>query len=240
MSFMRTLATVAMGFAAAKGMDKYKQMGGMAGMQKQFGGAGGAGGITDQLADMADKMSLPGGGGSVRDMMSSLGLGGGGQQSDTAMAGLGGLMSAFGGATQAGGQQMDDMMAGMFKHTPVSVAAESNAKLMIRAMIQAAKADGEIDAEEQKKILAHLEDAPAEEVAFVKAELAAPLDVMKLAGDTSDTAKAQVYATSLMAVRVDSAAEVAYLRQLATALQLGDAQRDSIHTAMGLPPLPPG
>lgn len=34
---------------------------------------------------------------------------------------------------------------------------------MIRAMIQAAKADGEIDAEEQARILEHLKDADPEE-----------------------------------------------------------------------------
>ena len=33
MSFVRTLATLAAGFAAAKGYDKYKDMGGMPGVQ---------------------------------------------------------------------------------------------------------------------------------------------------------------------------------------------------------------
>ncbi|WP_193142581.1 MULTISPECIES: DUF533 domain-containing protein [unclassified Meridianimarinicoccus] len=250
MSFMRTLATVAMGFAAAKGVDKFKNMGGMAGMQDMMsgksGGAGGLGsmglgGMTDQIAQMADKLGVPGGSKAVKDLMGSLGgMGGSSKDSGAAAMGLGGLMSAMGGAAAAGGQQMDDMMGGMFANTPVSVAAESNAKLMIRAMIQAAKADGEIDADEQAKILDQLKDADPDEVAFVKAELAAPVDPMGLAQDTGEAMKAQVYSMSLMAVKVDSAAEITYLRQLSTALGLTDAARDQVHRAMGLPPLPRG
>ncbi|MEV8466562.1 DUF533 domain-containing protein [Fluviibacterium sp. DFM31] len=249
MSFMRTLATVAMGFAAAKGMDKFKNMGGMAGMQDMMsgmtgGGSGlggmGMGGMTDQIAQMAEKMGVPGGGKAVKDMMSSFGGMGGSSNDGAAAMGLGGLMSAMGGAAAASGQQMDDMLGGMFAKTPVSVAAESNAKLMIRAMIQAAKADGEIDKEEQAKILDQLKDADPEEVAFVKAELAAPVDPMGLAQDTGEAMKAQVYSMSLMAVKVDTAAEVTYLRQLSTALGLTDAARDQVHRAMGLPPLPRG
>ncbi|WP_159089978.1 hypothetical protein [Ruegeria sp. Alg231-54] len=41
MSFMKALASVAVGFAAAKGMEKYKQMGGMAGLQDMMQGARG-------------------------------------------------------------------------------------------------------------------------------------------------------------------------------------------------------
>jgi hypothetical protein len=243
MSFMRTLATVAVGFAAAKGVDKFKNMGGMAGMQDMFAGAAGMGNLgmgamTDQMGKMAEKMGVPGGANTMKDMMSGFGgMGGGANDAFTAM-GLGGLMSAMGGAAAAGGQQMDDMLGGIFANTPVSVAAESNAKLMIRAMIQAAKADGEIDADEQAKILEQLKDADASEVAFVKEQLSAPLDPMALASETGEAMKAQVYSMSLMAVKVDSAAEVAYLRQLAAGLGLSDAARDQVHAAMGVPPLP--
>lgn len=241
MSFMKTLATVAVGFAAAKGMDQYKKMGGMAGMQNMMQGSGGAAGMGDQLASMADKMGIPGGGKAVQDMMSNFGLGGaggaGGSGSSGAaagMAGLGGLMSAFGGAAAASGGQMDELLGGVFANTPVSVAAEQNAKLMIRAMIQAAKADGEIDAQEREKILDALKDAPAEEVAYVKEQLASPVDVMGLAQDTGDAMKAQVYATSLTAVKVDSDAERVYLTQLASALGLDKTMQDQVHRAMGV------
>ena len=246
MSFMRTLATVAVGFAAAKGVQKYTQMGGMAGMQDMMKNAQGPGGMTDQLAQMADKMGIPGGSKAVKDLMASFnmpggtsmaGMGGLGGMGDAAAAGFGGLLSAIKGAATAGGQQMDEMMDGLFKNTPVSLAAENNAKLMIRAMIQAAKADGEIDKEEQKTIMEALKGAPKEEIDFVKAELAKPVDVMSLAQDAGEATKAQVYATSLMAIRVDNPNEIAYLRQLATALGMDDAARDKVHASMGVAPL---
>ena len=246
MSFMRTLATVAVGFAAAKGVQKYTQMGGMAGMQDMMKNTQGPGGMTDQLAQMADKMGIPGGSKAVKDLMASFnmpggtsmaGMGGLGGMGDAAAAGFGGLLSAIKGAATAGGQQMDEMMDGLFKNTPVSLAAENNAKLMIRAMIQAAKADGEIDKEEQKTIMEALKGAPKEEIDFVKAELAKPVDVMSLAQDAGEATKAQVYATSLMAIRVDNPNEIAYLRQLATALGMDDAARDKVHASMGVAPL---
>lgn len=242
MSFMKTLATLAVGIAAAKGLDKYKQVGGMSGVQemlKGMTGPGAMGDMTGQLAQMADKMGIPGGGKAVTDMLASFGMGGSsGAAGQAGAAGIGGLIASMSGAAAAGGQQMDDMMGGLFANTPVSVVAESNAKLMIKAMIQAAKADGEIDAEEQTKILAALKDAPPEELAFVKAEIAAPVDVMALAQDTAEAMKAQVYSTSLMAIRVDSPAEIAYLQQLSAALGLDAATRDRVHAAMGVAPLP--
>lgn len=241
MSFMRTLATLAAGVAAAKGLDKYKQMGGMAGMQEMFkgmSGSGGMDGMTGQIGQMAEKMGIPGGGKAVNDMLASFGLGGSGGTSQAGVAGIGGLMASMTGAAAAGGQQMDDMMGGIFANSPVSQTAEDNAKMMIRAMIQAAKADGEIDKDEQAKILDALKDAPPEELAFVKEQISAPLDVMSLATDTTDSMKAQVYSTSLMAIKVDSAQEVAYLKQLSTALGLDPAMRDRMHASMGLPPLP--
>jgi len=245
MSFMKTLATVAMGFAAAKGVDRFRQMGGMAGMQEMMRGAGaggsgaGMGGMTDQIAQMADRMGMPGGGNAVREMMRNFGMGGA-RGGDAAAAGVGGLMAALGGAAAAGGQQADEMMDGLFKGTPVSVAAENNARLMIRAMIQAAKADGELDAEERAKILEALEGASEEEVAFVREQLDAPVDVAGLAADAGESARAQVYSASLMAVRVDNEREIAHLRQLARARGISDEMRDRVHASMGVKPLPAG
>ena len=111
---------------------------------------------------------------------------------------------------------------------------EANARLMIRAMIQAAKADGEIDAEERKKIMEHLEDAGPEERAFIEAELGAPVDPMALARDTGEQMGAQVYAAALMTVRVDKTSEASYLDNLANALGLSEETRKRVHAAMGV------
>ncbi|MEL6168048.1 MAG: DUF533 domain-containing protein [Pseudomonadota bacterium] len=233
MSFVKTLATLAVGFAAAKGYDKYREMGGMAGVQKAMRDNPMVQNTTDQMADMMDKMGVPGGGKALKDMMDRF-TAGADQATEAGAAGLGSLMTALSGAGAAGAEQAGKMVDALTGSTMASDAMESNAKLMIRAMIQAAKADGEIDDDERARILEHLGEIDDEERAFVEAELAKPADVAALAAETGDQMKAQVYATSLMAVRVDTASEASYLDGLAAALGLTDAQRADIHKAMGL------
>lgn len=228
MSFMRTLITVGVGFAAAKGIDKYKKMGGMAGLQGMMNQPGGA---ADQMGAMADRFGIPGGANAMKDMMGKIGLG---SDNQAGMAGMGGMMNAMGGAAAATGGSMADMFASFNAGTPYGQAAEDNAKLMIRAMIQAAKADGEIDPQEQAAIMEHLTDATPDEIEFVKEQLAAPLDPMALAQDATEQNKAQIYSMSLMAITVDNQAEVQYLNALATALGLSDDTRNQIHVQMGV------
>ena len=74
-------------------------------------------------------------------------------------------------------------------------------------------------------------------MAFIRAELAAPVDVEALALQTPDLQKTQVYAMSLMTIRVDSTAEAAYLDQLAAALGLDQQTVNMIHMQMGVQPL---
>ncbi|QFT73742.1 MULTISPECIES: DUF533 domain-containing protein [unclassified Ruegeria] len=234
MSFMKTLASVAIGFAAAKGMEKYQKMGGMAGLQDMMQGAGGGFGV-DQLGKMAEQFGLPGGASGLQDMMSKMGVGG----STAGAAGLGGLLNAMQGAAKTANQHTGDMMETVFGGTPAGAAMEEQAKLMLRAMIQAAKADGELDEQEKEIILGELgDDVSEEERAFVQEQLNAPIDVMGLAADSGAPLKTQIYATSLAAIRLDNAREASYLRQLSTALGLSDAERDQIHTYMGAPTLP--
>ncbi|MEM7073934.1 MAG: DUF533 domain-containing protein [Pseudomonadota bacterium] len=235
MSFVRALAAVAVGFAAAKGMEKYKKMGGMAGMQDALKGAGDSD-MAQHLGQLADQFGIPGGSKAVHGFLGQMGNATAGA-TEMGMAGLGSLMNSMQGASQAGTHQSAQMMEAMFGNTPAADAMEQQAKLMIRAMIQAAKSDGQIDAEEQAAIIGRLGDIDDEERAFVEAELKAPIDVAGLARDAGEIGREQVYSTSAAAIRLDSAAEAAYLHQLATALGLSDAQRDAIHDRMGLPRL---
>lgn len=228
MSFMKTLINVGIGFAAAKGMEKYSKMGGMAGMKAKMGQSGAS---SDPMKMMSDMMGGGAGGQAIKDMMGKFGIP---SNSQSGMAGLSGLMSAFQGAAATGGGSMADMFSSLTEGTAAGQIAEDNAKLMIRAMIMAAKADGEIDAEEQATIMGHLKDADPEEIAFVKEQLAAPLDPMALARDANEQTRAQVYATSLMAITVDNHAEVKYLDALASALRLDDTTRAQIHRQMGV------
>ncbi|MEM8556045.1 MAG: DUF533 domain-containing protein [Pseudomonadota bacterium] len=228
MSFMRTLITVGAGFAAAKGIQKYQQMGGMAGVKSAMNKPGG---MADQMGAMADKYGVPGGSQGMKDMMGKFGLG---ADNPANMAGMGGMMNAMGGAAVATGGSMADLFSSFTEGTAFGDAAEANAKLMIKAMIMAAKADGEIDAEEQAAIMAHLNENDPEEIEFVREQLAAPLDPTALAQEATEQTKAQVYSMSLMAITVDNMAEVQYLDALAAALGLTDETREQIHTQMGI------
>lgn len=236
MSFIKTLATLAVGFAAAKGMEKFHKAGGLDAMKGALRGAGQPGGMADQLGAMADKLGIPGGGAAMREMMGRFGQGAA-QATEQAEAGFGSLMTAMSGAASAGAKNMGEMLGAMTGATPAGPMAEANAKLMIRAMIQAAKADGEIDAAERETILSHLSDASDEEIAFVQAELDAPLDIAGLAASAGDTAKAQLYAAALMPITVDSEGERQFLKSLAAALGLDAATLATLHATAGKPQL---
>lgn len=239
MSFVKTLATLSVGFAATRGVEKFKQMGNGAALQdamkKATGGDGGLGDqMNAQMNDMAVKMGLTGGKEAVENMMGMFA-----QQtkgaSEAVEAGMAGLIAAMTGAATASAGGMSALFETFTAGTPLASMAEDNARLMIRAMVQSAKSDGEIDAEEQAKILEHLSDASAEEIAFVTAEMNAPIDVNGLAMETGEAAKAQVYSAALMAISVNTEPEKQYLRGLASALALSEDKVACIHEAMGKP-----
>jgi uncharacterized membrane protein YebE (DUF533 family) len=233
MSFVKTLATLAAGFAAAKGVEQYKKMGGMAGLKDTLDKNDTVAAMTGQMDEMFSKMGMPDASKSIRSMLDQMG-GAADKGGEAAMAGLGGLMAALGGAGAAGTASAAEMIDSLTGGKAATTSTEDTARLMIRAMIQAAKADGEIDAEERQKILDHLEGASEDEIAYVREQLAAPLDLDGLVAETQDSAKAQVYAMSVMAVRVDSDAEREYLNSLARGLGLSDAAQARVHQAMGI------
>ena len=179
MSFMKTLATLAVGFAAAKGYDKFRKSGGMQGMQDSLKNASQPGGMADQAAVIADKMGIPGGAETVRNWVGKMAPSTA-AATEAAEAGLGSLVSAMTATAAAGSKAVTDMMDAVTKDTPANAVMEENAKLMIRAMIEAAKADGAIDAEEQARLTENLNDATPEEMAYVKELLAAPMDMAGL------------------------------------------------------------
>lgn len=234
MSFVRTMATLAVGFAAAKGVEKFQQMGGGAGLADSIRSAASRSSIGSQIGGLLARMQVPGAGDALKANIE--GLGGRAQATgDTALMGVGGLMAALGGARWAGSATAGDMMSAMHSTDAPSGMMEDNARLLIRAMIQAARCDGEIDNEERARLMDVLGDLSAEERAFVEDELARPVDPAALAADTGTHQRTQVYAVSVVTTRMDSPAEIAYLDRLATELHLGRAARQRIHKAMRLP-----
>ena len=106
-----------------------------------------------------------------------------------------------------------------------SEATRAKAALLIRAMIEAAKADGAIDADERQAILGKLAAAGCgdEERAFVERAMASPPDLEGLVSQVRDQQTAmEVFTASMLAISVDNDQERQYLRTLAQRLGLGE------------------
>lgn len=116
-----------------------------------------------------------------------------------------------------------------------TAATNALSTLLARAMIAAAKADGEVDTRESQAILNQINTLalPAEDKSFLFEEYARPLDIEALARDV-DTPEhaAEVYAASALMVDPPSPAEKFYLDSLAGALQLEEGLIRQIHVAI--------
>ncbi|BDA86657.1 protein YebE [Aureimonas sp. SA4125] len=99
----------------------------------------------------------------------------------------------------------------------------SRARLMLSAMIAAAKADGYIDAGEQEAIFGRIDDLglDSEAKGFVVDEMRRPMSIDDLvAAAATPEAAIEVYTASVLAIDPDHPAERAYLDMLAARLQL--------------------
>jgi uncharacterized membrane protein YebE (DUF533 family) len=230
-----------------------------AGGSRQFGGAnspGGGGGLEDMLGGLLGGVGAGGGGlpGGLGGLLEQLGGAGGG-----AGGGLGGLLGGLAGAAGAGGllggagnsvkkrpasnnSDFGAVLNSQFDSTPEpaiepSQDQEAAAGLMLAAMIQAAKSDGQFDQAEKDKLLKQLGDVDQEEAAFVQAQLQAPVDVDALVRDTPKGLESQIYAMSLLGIDLDTQQEAQYLHKLAQGYGMQPAQVNSIHEQMGMPSL---
>ncbi len=200
--------------------------------------AGGLGGLLEQLGGGGQARS--GSGGGLNDLLG--GLAGSVQQGGGGLGGLlGGLMGAAGaGAASSAssnggfGDMLNQAIARQDEpDTPPTQDQEAAAALMLRAMIQAMKSDGEIDAAEQAKLLDRLGDVSAEERAFVQAEMQRRIDVQELAREVPQGLEQQVYAMSLMGIDLDHQKEAQYLHQLASAMGVAPEAANQIHDQFG-------
>ena len=101
--------------------------------------------------------------------------------------------------------------------------------VLIRAMLNASKADGQISREEQQQILSQMDDRSSSARQFLQEELNKPLNVREFAWSVPVGMEEQVYGISLMAIRVDSAAERKYLDELAHGLRLSLRSIEQLH-----------
>ena len=245
MSLVGTLAKVAVGAMIAKGVSGAMQGGGAGGgLGGLLGGAlskaGGAGGLGGLLGGQQGQQQQ-GGGGGLGDL-----LGGAlsGQQGGQQGGGLGGLLDSLGGGAQqqqgqTGGGGLGDLLNSALagNEQPASPTAEQQAEICLRAMLYAARSDGEIDAAEQEKITGQLGDISPEEAEFIRNEMAAPMNVEGFISSVPKGMEQQVYLMSLLAIDLDTQAEAQYLDKLAQGLNIDHATSNAIHQKLGVPAL---
>jgi uncharacterized membrane protein YebE (DUF533 family) len=102
-------------------------------------------------------------------------------------------------------------------------------------MLNAAKADGQLDREEQDKIMQRLGGSSREAMAFLRDEFARPLDVHEFARSVPIGMEQQVYTMSLVAIDLDTGREAKYLLELANSMRLSPEIREQIHQRYGAP-----
>ena len=204
MSLIGTLGKVAMGIVVAKGIGKMMGGGGRTGSS--------GGGLGDLLG------GLVGGGASA--------------------GGLGGVLDSLGGGSNisknSGGGGLGDLLNGALNGeaaTDTTAEQESEAEVLLRAMIYAARSDGHLDDAEKRKILENLGD----ERSFVENELMSPRDVEGFIRSVPRGMEQQVYMMSLFAIDLDSNEEAHYLDQLAKGLNISHQDCNAIHEKLGAP-----
>jgi uncharacterized membrane protein YebE (DUF533 family) len=115
---------------------------------------------------------------------------------------------------------------------------EQDAELVLKAMINAAKADGQIDSSEVQRILGKLEEAGADQRVrdYVLAEVKRPMDLERIVAAAKGRPQlaAQLYAASLLAIEVDTVAEREYMKRLASSLQLAPETVANLEQSVGL------
>ena len=216
-----------------------QMMGGSQPKQPARAGAGGLGGILgDVLGSLGNNKAALGGLGALAGALL-----GGGRSATRGAVGGGGLAMlaslAFSALKKAGQAPSQAPRALLEPQTPQEQQAlENDAEIIVKAMINAAKADGRIDQAEIDKIVGKLEKGglSAEEKNFFMAEANKPLElggVVASAGNQPDMA-AQIYAASLLAIEVDTAAEQNYMQQLASGLGLHPQVASYIESTLGV------
>ena len=209
-------------------------------------GSGGLGGMLgDVLGDVGNAV-----GGKQNLALGGLGalagalLGGGGKSVGGALGG--GVMALLGAmafqALKGVSSQQPEVPVPVGLLEPQSAAdrqrLEQHSEIVLKAMINAAKADGQIDQSEMQHIVGKLQESGMGKEAqqYVLTEMTKPLDTQTLiaAAKGQPALAAQIYAASLLAIEVDTPGEKKYLDQLAAGLGLKPEVTQRIKDMVGL------
>lgn len=225
-----------------------QQGGGLGSLLSQaLGGGTGSSGLGGILGNVLNDASNAVGGkqnlalGSLGALAGAL-LGGGGRSMGGALGG--GVMALLGTmayqALKGASNQPPEVPAGL--REPQSAAERQqldlHSEIVLKAMINAAKADGQIDQGEIQRIIGKLQENGMDKEAqqYVLTEMNKPLDTRELIATANGqpALAAQIYAASLLAIEVDTPAEKEYLDQLAMDLSLTPDVTQRIKEMVGL------
>lgn len=201
------------------------------GAPQQRSGGGALAGMLGSLLGGGRKQAAPSGGG-AGDLLGSL-LGaatsGGGNNP------LGGLLGAAAQGGGANGSELLGMLLGGGEKAAPPKEAQEEAEILIAAMCNAAKADGTIDEAEKEAILGRLGDLDEKEIAYLQEHLSGPVNLAEFTSNVPDDMDEQVYAFSLMAIKLDTQKEAEYFGKLANGLGLKGDTCNQIHAQLGQP-----
>ena len=155
---------------------------------------------------------------------------GGGMMGLLGMMAYKALMNAGSGKAGISSQAQASVPQEYVQATPQQQATD--AEIIITAMIDAAKADGQVDADEFQRITSSLQKngLGQEGMNYVIKKLQGPMETAKIVAAVKGRPElaAQVYSASLMAIDVDTDAERKYLTTLGKAMGLNDAVMQNI------------
>jgi uncharacterized membrane protein YebE (DUF533 family) len=242
------------GMAKSGGTRMSNALGGRGGIEELLGGLGqmmggsqssqapaasGAGGMLgDVLGQLANNKAAIGGLGALAGAL--LGGGGGAARGAIGGGGLAMLASLALSSMKKAGQPMDKTPRALLEPEDEGQrqALENDAQVIVKAMINAAKADGQIDRNEIEKIVGKLQEdgLTEEEQAFFRAEATKPANLGELVAAVGGDIElaVEVYAASLLAIEVDTEAERTYLKQLAAELHLNPRVTGQIEHTLGV------
>jgi uncharacterized membrane protein YebE (DUF533 family) len=216
-------------------------------LSSMLGGGGQGGGLLGNVLSEAGRAV----GGQQNLALGGLGalvgalLGGGGKSMGGALGG--GVMALLGAmafqALKGSGERKPQVPLGLLE--PQTEAEreelEQHSELILKAMINAAKADGQIDEGEMRRIVGKLHEIGVDSEAqhYVMTQMQKPMETEKLiaAAQGRPELAAQMYGASLLAIEVDTPAEKKYLDQLAAGLGLDPKVAQRIQGLVGLQPV---
>jgi len=213
-------------------------------LSNAMGGRSGGGNVLGSLLGGGSSSGLGGAGGGLGGLLGGL-MGGQAGGAGNTGGGVGGMLGQIlggqggqaGQAGQAGGMGglLGQVMGGQQQAQAPTSADNDQAALLIRAMVNAAKSDGQIDQQEQQNIVSKLGgDVGPEEAEFIRSEMAAPLDVNAFVRSVPRGLEKQVYLVSLMAINLDSKPEAVYLDQLAKGMNISEQESNQLHSELGV------